>query len=198
VILRFQRYAPAVIFTALLASAISGANAQEMRRLNAGLLPVFYVFDNDYFDIDSGGGADLVLKYEIRQNVFFENRLGGYAARQGDHNVTGFNGQLGISAFLPVWIPWRPSARIALALMTADPVISDPIQEFRPSQTVFYIVAGVGITRSINAAFQIEAGVDLLFTPYSYRVYEFYRQYVEVNEVRFTQVALYLGASYTF
>jgi len=112
--------------------------------------------------------------------------------------VTGFNGQLGVTAFLPVWIPWRPSARFALALMTADPVISEPVQEFRPSQTVFYVAAGVGITRSINAAFQIEAGADIFFTPYSYRVYEFYRQYVEVSEVKFTHIAFFLGASYTF
>jgi hypothetical protein len=182
----------------VLVSAVSGAGAQEMRRLNVGLLPVFYTFDNDYWGIGNGGGVDIVLRYEIRQNVFFENRLGGYAADQDGHNVTGFNGQVGVTAFLPVWIPWRPSARFALALMTADPVISDPVQEFRPSQTVFYCVAGIGITRSIKEDFQLEAGVDILFTPYSYRIYEFYRQYVEVSEVRFTHLAFFIGASYTF
>lgn len=182
----------------ILFSAVSGAGAQEMRRLSVGLLPVFYAFDDDYFGIGNGGGADLVLRYEIRQNVFFENRLGIYAASQDTHNITGFNGQVGVTAFLPVWIPWRPSARFALALMTADPVISDPVQEFRPSQTVFYCVAGIGITRSISAEFQIEAGVDILFTPYSYMVYEFYRQYVEVHDVTFTHLAFFIGASYTF
>jgi hypothetical protein len=182
----------------VLVSAVSGAGAQEMRRLNVGLLPVFYAFDNDYWGIGNGGGADIVLRYEIRQNIFFENRLGGYAADQDGHNVTGFNGQVGVTAFLPVWIPWRPSARFALALMTADPVISDPVQEFRPSQTVFYCVAGIGITRAIKEDFQIEAGADLLITPYSYRIYEFYRQYVEVSEVRFTHLAFFIGASYTF
>lgn len=196
--MRLGRFVPAMIFTVLLAHAASPAGAQEMRRLNVGLLPVYYFFDDGYFGMGNGGGADLALRYEIRQNVFFENRLGAYAASQEGNNITGFNGQLGVSAFLPLWIPWRPAARIALALITADPVISDPVQEFRPSQTIFYIAAGIGMTRSINAAFQIETGVDLLFTPYSYRVYEFYRQYVEVSEVRFTHVAFYLGASYTF
>jgi len=133
-----------------------------------------------------------------RQNVFFENRLGGYAARQDNTNITGFNGQVGVMAFLPYWIPYRPSFRLALALMTANPVISEPVREFRPSQTVFYFVAGVGITRSLSADFQIEAGADILFSPYNYRVYEFYRQYVEVRETRFTHLAFFIGASYTF
>ena len=196
--MKFRRLVPAIIIAFVLISSVSGADAQEMRRLNAGVLPVFYYFDDDYFGIGNGGGADIVLRYEIRQNFFFENRLGGYAASQNGNNITGFNGQLGATAFLPVWIPWRPSARFAFALMTANPVISDPVQEFRPSQTVFYCVAGIGITRAISADFQIEAGADILFTPYSYRVYEFYRQYVEVHEARFTHLAFFIGASYTF
>ena len=196
--MKFRRYVPAVMIAFVLVSAVSGAGAQEMRRLNVGLLPVFYMFDDDYFGIGNGGGADIVLRYEIKQNFFFENRLGGYGAKQGDHNITGFNAQLGATAFLPVWIPWRPSARFAFALMTANPVVSDPVEEFRPSQTVFYLVAGVGITRSISHDFQIEAGADILFTPYSYRIYEFYRQYVEVTEARFTHLAFFIGASYVF
>ena len=182
----------------ILVSAVSSAGAQEMRRLNIGLLPVFYTFDNDYFGIRNGAGADIVLRYEIKQYVFIENRLGGYAAKQGEHNIMGFNGQVGVTAFLPVWIPWRPLARFAFALMTVNPVISDPVPGFRPSQTVFYCVAGIGITRSISADFQLEAGADILFTPYSYRVYQFYRQYVEVNAVRFNHLAFFIGASYTF
>lgn len=183
---------------AVLISAVSGAGAQEMQRFNAGLLPVFYMFDDDYFGIGNGVGADLVLRYEIKQNVFIENRLGGYGADQDGNSITGLNAQLGVSAFLPVWIPWRPSARFAFALLTANPVISDPVEEFRPSQTVFYLVAGLGITRSITADFQLEAGADILFTPYSYRIYEFYRQYVEVTEASFTHLAFFIGASYTF
>ncbi len=193
-----RRFVPAVIIGIILLAAISGAEAQEMRRLNVGLVPVFYAFDEDYFGIGNGVGADLLLRYEIRQSIFIENRLGGYAADQDGNSITGFNGQVGVTAFLPVWIPWRPSARFALALMTANPVISDPVEEFRPSQTVFYCVAGIGITRAISASFQLEAGADLLFTPYSYRIYEFYRQYVEVTEARFTHLAFFIGASYTF
>ncbi len=196
--MKLRRFVPAVMIVIVLVSAVSGADAQEMRRLNAGLLPVFYMFDDDYFGIGNGVGADIVLRYEIRQNFFFENRLGGYGANQGDANITGFNAQLGATAFLPVWMPWRPSARFAFALMTANPVISDPVQEFRPSQTVFYCVAGIGITRAISHDFQIESGIDILFTPYSYRIYEFHRQYVEVTEARFTHIAFFLGASYTF
>lgn len=196
--MKSRLFVPGFLIAVILASIPFSAGSQEMRRLNAGLLPVYYIFDSDYFGIGNGGGADIVLRYEIRQNIFFENRLGGYAAKQDDYNITGFNGQLGVMAFLPYWIPYRPSARLALALMTANPVISEPVEEFRPSQTVFYLVAGVGITRSINADFQIETGVDLLFTPYSYRIYEFYRQYVEVQEASFTHFAFYLGASYTF
>ena len=196
--MKFRRFVPAVMLAVIMASAHSGAGAQEMRRLNVGLLPVFYLFDNDYFGIGNGGGADIVLRYEIRQNVFFENRLGGYAAGQDGHNITGFNGQVGVMTFFPVWIPYRPSARLALALITANPVVSEPVQEFRPSQTLFYFVAGVGITRSIREDFQLEAGVDVLFTPYSYNVYKFYRQYVEIQETRFTHLAFFIGASYTF
>jgi hypothetical protein len=196
--LRIRRFVAAAVLAAIVISASTVVHAQELRRLSVGLLPVFYAFDADYFGIEAGGGADLVLRYEIKQNIFFENRLGGYAGKQGEHNITGFNGQIGATAFLPYWIPWRPSARFALALMTANPVISDPVEEFRPSQTVFYLVMGAGITRSITADFQIEAGVDFLFTPYSYNIYEFYRQYVEVTEARFTHFAVFIGASYTF
>ncbi len=196
--MKSRRFVPVVMIAIILVSAPSGAGAQEMRRLNAGLLPVFYLFDSDYFGIGNGGGADIVMRYEIRQNVFFENRLGIYAASQDGHNITGFNGQVGVMAFLPMWIPFRPSARLALALMTANPVVAEPVEAFRPSQTVFYLVTGVGITRSIGADFQIESGIDLLFTPYSYRVYKFYRQYVEVRDTRFTHLAFFIGASYTF
>jgi hypothetical protein len=187
-----------VAAAAILFSGLTGVSAQETRKLSAGLLPVYYVFDDKYFGIGNGGGADVVLRYELKQNIFFENRLGGYGAKQEDNNVTGFNGQVGLTAFFPIWIPYRPSARFAMALMTADPVISEPVEEFRPSQTVFYIVIGAGITRSLKADFQIEGGVDLLFTPYSYRIYEFYRQYVEISEVKFNHLAFYIGASYFF
>jgi hypothetical protein len=183
---------------AALSVAPSGSEAAGVRRLNAGLIPAFYLFDSDYFGIGNGGGMDLVLRYEIRDNIFIENRLGGYAASQDGHSITGFNGQLGATVFLPYWIPWRPTARAGLALMTANPVVSEPVQEFRPSQTVFYTLIGLGITRSITADLHIEAGVDLLFTPYSYRVYEFYRQYVEVSDKRFTHAAVSLGISYIF
>ncbi len=179
-------------------SVSTGAGAQEMRRLSVGLVPVFYLFDDSYFGIGNGGGADLVTRYEIRQNVFFENRLGLYSADQDGNSITGFNGQIGATAFPSIWIPWRPSVRLAFALMTADPVVSEPVEAFRPSQTVFYLVAGAGITRSISADFQLEGGIDLMFTPYEYRVYKFYRQYVEMAETRFVHLAFFIGASYTF
>ena len=193
----YRTFIKILVLAAVLASPVN-AGAQDTRRLSAGLLPVFYIFDGDYFGIGNGGGADIVLRYEISRNFFFENRLGGYGAKQRGKGVTGFNGQVGVSAFFPVWIPFRPTARLALALMTANPVISEPVEEFKPSQTVLYLVAGVGMTRSIKADFQIEGGIDLLFTPYKYNVYEFYRQYYEVSEARFSHLAFYLGASYIF
>ena len=184
--------------TAAVLAAPMEAGAQGMRRFNAGLLPVFYLFDEDYFGIGNGGGADMVLRYEITHNIFLENRLGAYGARQGDAGITGLNGQIAASVFFPVWIPYRPSARLGFGLLSANPIVSDPIEEFRPSQTLLYLVAGVGMTRSIKADFQIEGGIDLLFTPYRYNVYTFYRQYYEVKEARFSHLAFYLGASYIF
>ena len=195
--MRYRSFVQIALLIAVLASPVC-SGAQETRRLSAGLLPVFYVFDGDYFGIGNGGGADIVLRYEISRNFFVENRLGGYGAKQSGTGITGLNGQVGVSAFFPIWIPFRPSARLALALLTANPVISEPVEGFRPSQTVLYLAAGVGMTRSIQAEFQIEAGIDLLFTPYRYNVYEFYRQYYEVDKARFSHLAFYLGASYIF
>ena len=195
--MKIRTLAAVAVIAAVLAIHVD-AGAQEVRRFNAGLLPVFYLFDEDYFGIGEGGGADLVLRYEITNNIFIENRLGAYGAKQGDVGITGLNGQIAASVFFPVWIPYRPSARLGLGILSANPVVSDPIEEFRPSQTLMYLVVGVGMTRSIRADFQIEGGVDLLFTPYRYNVYKFYRQYYEVNEARFSHIAFYIGASYIF
>lgn len=180
------------------ATVPSTLHAVQARRISTGISPVFYFFDGSYWGIGSGYGADLVVRCEIFNNLFLENRLGGYGGSQGDTEITGVNGQLGIVHFFPYWIPNRPSFRAALALMTVNPVVSDPIETFRPSQTVLYFVTGAGITWSLREYFQVEIGIDLMVTPYRYRVYHFYRQYVESREERFMHATLTFGASYTF
>lgn len=176
----------------------AGSASPAARKLSAGLYPSFYLFGGDYFGIGRGAGADLVLRCEIGSFFYLENRLGGYAASQDGISVRGLNGQLGVITFLPYLIPYRPSLRAGVALMTCDPVVSKPVETFRPSQTVLYLVAGSGVAWSVRSRLQLEFGADVLITPYRYRVYNFYRQYVDVSEERFIHAAFTLGASYTF
>ncbi|MDD3642800.1 MAG: hypothetical protein PHQ19_04985 [Candidatus Krumholzibacteria bacterium] len=199
----FLRIRRAALVSACAATVAAGcvpgsSHARQVRRLSAGLSPACYFFDASYWGIEGGCGADLVLRCEIANNLFVENRLGGYGASQDGAGITGFNGQIGIIHFLPYWIPNRPSFRAGFALMTVNPVISDPVETFRPSQTVLYFVTGLGITRSLREYLQLELGVDLLVTPFRYRVYHFYRQYVDAGEERFLHGAVTIGASYTF
>lgn len=173
-------------------------HAQQVRRISVGISPAFYFFDDSYWGIDTGYGADIVIRCEILNNLFVENRVGGYGASQDGSGISGFNGQIGIIHFLPYFIPNRPSFRVGLAFLTVNPVISEPVETFRPSQTILYFVTGVGVTWSLKEYIQLELGADLLVTPYHYRVYRFYRQYVEASDQRFLHGSLSLGVSYTF
>jgi len=184
---------------AVVACLIPGRpQAEAVRRLSVGIVPAFYIFDDSYWGAKSGYGTDLVLRCEIVNNLFIENRLGGYGGSQGDARLTGFDGEIGIIHFLPYLIPYRPSFRAGFAFMTVNPVVSEPVESFRPSQTIIYFVTGIGITWSLKEYLQLELGVDLLVTPYRYRIYHFYRQYVETSEVHFLHGAFTIGASYSF
>jgi hypothetical protein len=196
--LNYRRCLAGFLVAVILNLTSTVSHSQPSRRISTGALPVYYLFDDGYFGIESGLGVDALLRFEISRNVFIENRLGGYTAEQDGTDIAGLNGQLGVTAIFPVWIPYRPSARFALALLTVNPSISEPVKEFRPSQTVFYMVFGLGMTRVLKGMFQIEAGADVMFTPYEYRIYEFYRQYYEAREAGFLHLSFYLGASYTF
>jgi len=174
------------------------SHGQEMRRISAGFSPSFYLFDGSYWGIGGGYGADIVIRCEIVNNLFVENRLGGYGGSQDGAGITGFNGQIGIIHFFPYWIPNRPSFRAGFAFMTVNPVVSEPVETFRPSQTILYFATGVGITWSLREYFQLEFGADLFISPYRYRVYSFHRQYVEATEERFIHAAFTIGANYMF
>lgn len=169
-----------------------------MRRISVGFSPAFYIFDGSYWSIGGGYGADVVIRCEIVNNLFVENRLGGYGGSQDGSGITGFNGQIGIIHFFPYLIPHRPSFRAGFAFMTVNPVVSEPVETFRPSQTILYFVTGIGITWSLREYFQLEFGADLLVSPYRYRVYDFHRQYVESIDKRFLHGAFTVGASYVF
>ena len=176
----------------------SAAPAQAARELSIGAHFTHYLFDADYFGIGNGSGADIVVRCEIGRFFWVENRLGGYAASQDGTSIRGISGQLGIITFLPYLIPYRPTLRAGLALLTCNPVVSPPVPSFTPSQTVLYGLFGGGMSWSIRSRVQIEFGADLLITPYQYRVYTFQRQYVEASRERFIHAAFTLGATYAF
>jgi len=191
--------ASALLLAASMAAVlVAPARTRADRTVSAGLFPAFYLLDGDYFGMDTGIGTDLVVRYEVVTGLYIENRLGGYSSSQDGSSVTGINGQLGVTAILPYLIPWRPSVRLAGALLTMNPVISEPVTSFRPSQTVFYLVGGAGITRILRGRFQVEFGADLMLTPYTYRIYDFHRQYVETKEARFAHLSFSLGLMYSF
>jgi hypothetical protein len=192
----------ASVFAFLLAATIefsfSPARAETPRRINATFSPVYYILDPGYFNMDSAPGIKFSVRYEIKMDIYIENAVGAFMSKSDDVSVNSFNYQFGLLANIPYFFPYRPSGRLGFGFMTADPITVTPQHTFRPSQTTFYFVIGLGMSYPVQNNIFVEAGVDVWLTPYRYIIYKFNRQDVETAEEQFTHVGLAIGASYVF
>ncbi len=174
------------------------ARGETSRRINVGLNFNYYILDEDYFGMETAAGALFAFRYEIVNNIYFENSLGSFASEADGVNIDGMNYQFGGSIILPYLIPYRPAARLGLGFLSVNPITVTPTESFRPGQTAFYFIAGAGLTRSIRENIVVEATANIYYTPYDYRIYTFDRSEVTVNEVRFTHYTFNIGISYSF
>ena len=185
-----------LVFALLLPA--SAARGEMQRRINIGLHVDYYLLDDDYFGMDDGIGAGLAFRYEIWNNVFLENVIGRFSANDGVVDIDGLNYHIDLLAILPVLIPYRPLLRAGMGFISVNPITSTPVQTYRPAQTAFYFLCGGGFTRSLREDLFIESSVDFYITPYDYRIYEFDRSSVSMEDARFTHLVVKLGVSYSF
>ena len=180
---------------ALLASAARG---ETQRRINVGLDFNYYMLDNDYFGMDDGFGAGFAFRYEVSNNIYIENVIGRFTSNDGIVDIDGLNYHIDLLAIFPVLIPYRPLLRLGAGFLAVNPITSTPTQTYRPAQTAFYFISGGGFTRSIRENIYLEASADLYVTPYDYRIYEFDRSSVSMQDARFAHLVFNLGLSYAF
>jgi len=166
--------------------------------MSAGLLVSRIALDSDYFGMDGATGADIFIRCEILGNIYAETRMGAFSADDDGNSVGIFNGQLGLAYVSTSYLPYRLFGRAALGLLSSNPVTVTPTDTFRPSQTTFNIVLGVGADRFLWKSLAAEAGFDVMFTPYKYNVYTFNRQSVSSDPSQFTHFMISLGASWSF
>jgi hypothetical protein len=183
------------IITALLAPA---ANGEMQRRINVGPDFSYYLLDSDYFGMEDAFGLGLAFRYEVYNNIYIENIIGRFTSNDGVVDIDGLNYHLDLLAILPVLIPYRPLLRAGVGFISVNPITSTPIETYRPAQTAFYVLCGGGFTRTIRENIIIETSADLYVTPYDYRIYQFDRSSVSMDDVRFTHVIVNLGVSYSF
>ena len=168
------------------------------RRIGIALFPGFFLVDGEYFNLENAPSFDMRIRYELGWNVYFENRLGYLFSEQNGTSVGGFSYQLGVAAILPYLIPYRPIVNAGIGFLSVDPVTVTPTESFRPSQTTFYFVFGIGVARSIKENITVEAASSLWVSPYKYRIYRFNRSDVEIDESQFTHGSFHVGVSYIF
>lgn len=183
------------IAIALMAPA---ANGEMQRRINVGPDFSYYLLDSDYFGMDDAFGAGLAFRYEVYNNIYIENIIGRFTSNDGVVDIDGLNYHLDLLAIFPILIPYRPLLRTGIGFISVNPITSTPVQTYRPAQTAFYFLCGGGFTRTIKENIIIETSVDFYITPYDYRIYEFDRSAVTMDDVRFSHLILNLGVSYSF
>ncbi len=186
------------IVIVILAMIAIEARGEMPRRINIGLNFNYYLLDDDYFGMDSAAGALFSFRYEIINNIYFENSLGSFSSEADGVNIDGMNYQFGGTAILPYMIPYRPMARLGVGFLSVNPITVTPTESFRPGQTAFYFIGGAGMTRTLRENIIIEGTANIYYTPYAYRIYAFDRSEVTTYDARFTHYTFNLGISYSF
>ena len=187
-----------LIIAVLAALTPSDGRAQSSRRMSAGLHVSHIALDSDYFGMDGATGADIFIRCEILGNIYAETRMGAFSAEDDGNSVGIFNGQLGLAYVSTSYLPYRLFGRAAFGLLSSNPITVTPTDTFRPSQTTFNIVLGVGADRFLWKSLAAETGLEVMFTPYKYNVYTFDRQSVSIDPSQFIHFMISLGASWSF
>ncbi|MCU0639211.1 MAG: hypothetical protein MUF59_05005 [Candidatus Krumholzibacteria bacterium] len=187
-----------LILAVFAALAPSEGRAQSSRRMSGGLLVSHIALDSEYFGMNGATGTDIFIRYEVLGNIHAETRIGAFSSDDDGHSVGMFKGQLGLAFVSTSFLPYRLFGRAALGLLSSNPVTVTPTDTFRPSQTTFNIVVGIGADRFLWKSLAAEAGLDVMFTPYKYNVYTFDRQSVSTDPSQFTHFVISLGASWSF
>ena len=176
----------------------SPAGAQLPRRISATLAPEYYALDSKFFGLSDAYGIGVALRYELFSDIYFENGLGVLTTEGSGVDVSGLDYRLSLVTLFPILIPYRPIARLGVGLLSVNPVTVTPTSSFRPTQTTFYCIGGVGVSRSVFDRICVEACANLWITPYKYRTYRFNRLDVETSTDRFTHLSVSLAVTYTF
>jgi len=197
---RIPRRAAIAALPAILAAVFlfGAARAELPRRISVGLESNYYVLDPEFFGLGDAVGVGAALRYELSSDIYFENGLGVFKTEGTGVSVSGLDYHLNLLALFPVLIPYRPVARLGVGFLSVNPVTVTPTESFRPTQTTFYFLCGVGVSRSILDTMLLEASANFWITPYQYRIYRFNRLDVDSSVERFTHLSISLGVAYTF
>lgn len=168
------------------------------RRIGCNVESSYFLFDEDFFGIDNGIGANVSLRYEIGWNIYFENTIGGFAAKSADVDVSGMDYGLTLAMILPYWIPYRPIVRAGVGFISVNPKTVNQIGTYRPTQTTFHFITGAGISKSLRENIELELMANAWIAPYLYRIYTFDRSSVKTEDAQFTHLNVTLGLSFLF
>lgn len=187
-----------IAIAALCRPAAGAAEPSSPRRLSVEARGTYHILDAGFFGLSDAPGVAAAFRCEIVPDISVENAFGFFATEGAGVSVNGFDYAFSVVALLPFFAPYRPVARAGVGFLSVDPVTVTPTSTFRPAQTAFYLVGGVGVSRSITDRVHLEAGASFWVTPYRYRVYAFDRREVLLTEERFAHLGLSLGAVYSF
>jgi|WetSurMetagenome_2_1015567.scaffolds.fasta_scaffold10119_3 hypothetical protein len=190
----------ALALAAVGALVARGAFAETPRRICASIESRYYAFDSRFFDLKSGFGGGLALRYELASDFYFENGIGLFSADAKGVSVDGLECRVNLFAIFPILltVPYRPIARLGVGLLSVNPVTATPTDTYRPTQTTFYVFGGAGVTRTFLRNMLLEASAGVWIAPYKYRIYRFNRLDVDTSVERFTHYSIALALTYTF
>jgi hypothetical protein len=166
--------------------------------IEVGIYPSIYRFDSDFFGADYAPGLDSRLSIKIREGVYFENLIGFYIADTDCSRLEGIKDRINIRINLIEDLPVIPEFTAGVALISANPIAETVTGGFRPSQTAFYLSAGAGASMNYSDSIVLRGEINILATPYRYRILSYDRESIDEHERQFTQVSFALGASYRF
>ena len=173
-----------------------GEDGTTDRPISIGLIPSYNFLDSEFFHLKDSAGMGMILKFGITRNLFFENRIGGFECDNEASPVTGMFSQLGLAYNFPSPFPAFPIARLGAGFISVDPATVTPTESYRPTQTTFYMIGGIGIVQPVGKKVLIELCTDVWSAPYKYRVYRFDRDKVETSRHQFTHLTISFGILY--
>lgn len=166
--------------------------------VEVGVYPSVYKFDSDYYGVDLASGMDLRLGIRIADGIYFENLIGFYVNGISGESVQGFKDQIGVRVSLDDNPRFTPELLVGFSVLSANPPAETITRKFRPSQSAFYITAGIGASTYLSDSILFRSEVIISGTPYEYRVFSYDRNTVKEEGYYFLNLNLSFGISYIF